>query len=75
MTVYMEAGGMNYSVNGKYHENIKLFSVELLSKYEFGRFPGEERRQFTTTLTSDQLTKLIEGLQKVLKNQPKAELL
>ena len=70
MTVYVDAGGMKYSVRGKFHENLKLFSVELVSEYEFGRFPGEVRRQFTTTLTPDQLKKLIEGLQEVLATSP-----
>ena len=66
MSVYLEAGGMKYSVRGKYHDNVKLFNIELVSKYEFGRFPGEERRQFTTTLTPDQLKKMIAGLQSIL---------
>ena len=70
MTVYVDTGGVKYSVRGKYHENVKLFSVELVSTYDYGRFPGEERRQFATTLTNDQLLILIDGLSDIQKSRP-----
>ena len=66
MTKYVEAGGITYHVDGKFHNKLNLFSVELSSQYSDCRFPDEKRKQFTTTLTREQLENLIGGLKDIL---------
>ena len=70
MAVYVETGGLKYSIRGKYHDNVKLFSLEFVSSYDYGRFPGEERRELVKTLTTDQLETLIRGLLNILESVP-----
>lgn len=69
MTEFARIGDFAYQVQGQYIPRTKTFSVELLSSYDAAK-SNTPRRITQLNLSKDELTKLIQSLEKIASDIP-----